>query len=52
MKWRLIKAMIYLLVLGAIALVGYAYIGPVLMPQDFEPPVRSVTQDITLPVAE
>lgn len=48
--WRIIKGVFYLLVLGAVALLGYAYIGPVFFPQDFAPPAEEITESITLPV--
>lgn len=50
MTWRLIKAVFVLLVLGLLALIGYAYFGPVFMPQDFAPPVSTVTEPVNLPV--
>jgi len=46
--WRLIKVLLILAVLAAIALVAYAYVGPLLLPGDFEPPVREVTQPLDL----
>ena len=46
--WRLIKVLLILAVLAGIALVGYAYIGPFVMPGDFQAPVRDVTQPLDL----
>lgn len=46
--WRLIKALIFLAVLGGIALVAYAYVGPILFPADFEAPREDVTMPVTL----
>ncbi len=46
--WRLIKVLLILAVLAAIALVAYAYVGPLVLPGDFEPPVREVTQPVDL----
>ena len=46
--WRLIKFLLVLAVLAGIALVAYAYVGPLLLPGDFEPPVREVTQPLDL----
>lgn len=44
--WRIFKALFYLIVLGGIALVGYAYVGPILTPGDFAP----VQEERRLPV--
>jgi hypothetical protein len=44
---RLIKWLIYLAVLGFIALVAYAYLGP-FFGADFSPPEREIRQDIIL----
>ena len=44
---RLIKWLFYLGVLGFIALVGYAYIGPFLG-VDFSPDTKEIRQDIIL----
>jgi hypothetical protein len=46
--WRLIKFLLILAVLAGIALVAYAYLGPLLLPGDFEPPLRPVTQPLDL----
>jgi hypothetical protein len=48
--WRLIKFLLILAVLAGIALVIYAYVGPFVMPSDFEAPVRDVTQPVDLDV--
>lgn len=48
--WRLIKVLLILALLAAIALVAYAYVGPLLLPGDFEPPVREVTEPVDLDV--
>lgn len=40
--WRLLKALLILLVLGFIGLAGYAYLG------DLQPPQTEVTQPVTL----
>lgn len=50
--WRLIKVLLILAVLAAIALVAYAYVGPLVLPGDFEPPVREVTQPVDLDLQE
>lgn len=44
---RLIKWLIYLCILGFIALVAYAYIGPFLG-ADFSPEMREIRQEILL----
>ncbi len=38
MMWRLIKAIFFLGLLAAVALVAYAYVGPVFFPADFAAP--------------
>jgi hypothetical protein len=50
MLWKLIKALIVLLVLAGICLVIYAYVGPIVTPADFEPPVGEISQPVTLTV--
>ena len=47
MVWRLIKLLVYLAVLAAIALVGYAYIGP-LLGSDFSAPQSTVVVPLEL----
>ena len=44
---RIIKWLIYLLILGALALIAYAYIGPY-FGADFSPPQNEVRQPVTL----
>lgn len=44
---RIVKWLIYLLLLGAIALIAYAYIGPY-FGADFSPPQTEVRQPVTL----
>ena len=46
--WRLIKAIFFLAVFGAIALVAYAYVGPLFFPADFAAPAQEVTRSVTL----
>jgi hypothetical protein len=48
MIWRLIKFLFGLGVLGAIGLVGYAYLGPIFMPADFAAPTVDISQPVTL----
>ena len=47
--WRAIKVLFWLLVLAAIALVAYAYVGPVFFPGDFAPAQSQQTLPVTLP---
>ncbi|WP_292288328.1 hypothetical protein [Marivita sp.] len=44
---RILKWLIYLLILGALALVAYAYLGPY-FGADFSPPQTKVRQPVTL----
>lgn len=46
--WRFIKFLILVIILLAIGLVAYAYIGPILFPSDFAAPAREVTRPVTL----
>ncbi|MCO4848681.1 MAG: hypothetical protein KC448_12010 [Yoonia sp.] len=50
MLWRLIKLLLLLVILGGLALVAYAYIGPILFPADFAAPAVIVSEPITLEV--
>ena len=45
---RMILVLLVLLLLGLVAVIAYAYLGPLLMPGDFEPPRREVVQPIDL----
>ena len=45
--WRLIKLLIFLAVLGFVALVGYAYLGPY-FGVDFSAPQSEVREPVTL----
>lgn len=45
--FRIIKWLFYLAVLGGIALVGYAYIGP-FFGADFAPPTREIRAPVVL----
>ena len=44
---RIVKWLIYLVIMGAIALVSYAYIGPY-FGADFSPPQTEVRKPVTL----
>lgn len=44
---RIVKWLIYLLIIGGLALVAYAYIGPY-FGADFSPPQTEVRQPVTL----
>lgn len=46
--WRLIKFLLILAVLAGIALVVYAYLGPLVLPGDFEPPLRELSEPVDL----
>ncbi|SLN15681.1 hypothetical protein [Roseisalinus antarcticus] len=48
MLWRLIKFLFVILILGGIALVGYAYVGPVFFPDDFDPQQSEIVLPVTL----
>ena len=48
--WRLIKVLFFLVVLAAIGLIGYAYVGPVFFAADFAAPTKEVVQPVTLDV--
>ena len=48
MMWRLLKALIFLLLLAAAALVAYAYVGPIFFPADFAPPTQTINLPVTL----
>jgi hypothetical protein len=45
--WRIIKWLIYLGILGAIALVAYAYVGP-FFGADFSAPSREIREPVVL----
>jgi len=46
--WRLIKILIFLAILGAVAMIAFAYVGPILFPAEFAAPQREVTLPVTL----
>lgn len=46
--WWLIKILLVLLILAVIAFVGFAYLGPIFMPDDFAAPVSEVVIPVTL----
>lgn len=46
--WRLIKVLAVLALLAGIAMVAYAYLGPLVMPDDFAPPLRDVSEPVDL----
>lgn len=46
--WRLIKALLFLVILLVIGFIGYAYLGPVLFPADFAAPAQEVIRPVTL----
>lgn len=46
--WRLIKFLLILAVLAGIALVIFAFVGPFVVPDWFQPNVQQVTQPVDL----
>ncbi len=46
--WALVKLALILVVLGALGLLAYAYIGPMLFPADFAAPAQEVVKPVTL----
>jgi O-antigen/teichoic acid export membrane protein len=48
--WRLFKGLFFLVVVAAIGLIAYAYVGPVFFADDFAAPTREVVQPVTLDV--
>lgn len=46
--WRLIKFLFVLVILGGLAFLAFAYLGPIFMPADFAPPVEEVVKPVTL----
>lgn len=44
---RIVKWLIYLAIIGAVALVGYTYVGP-FFGADFSPPQTEVRKPVTL----
>lgn len=48
--WRLIKFLFWLAVLGGIALVAYAYVGPLVVPHHFVPTVTEITAPVELDI--
>ncbi|WP_375255462.1 hypothetical protein [Yoonia sp.] len=46
--WRLIKALLFLIILAGGGFVAYAYVGPLFFPADFAAPSQEVTQPVTL----
>lgn len=46
--WRLIKFLFVLVILGGLAFLAFAYLGPIFMPDDFAAPVEEVIKPVTL----
>ena len=46
--WRLIKALLFLIIISGVGLVAYAYVGPLFFPADFAAPSQEVTHPVTL----
>lgn len=45
--WRLLKVLIFMIILGGIGLVGYAYLGP-FFGADFSAPQTEIREPVTL----
>lgn len=50
--WALVKAALILVVLAALGLLAYAYVGPMLFPADFAAPATEVVKPITLEIGQ
>ncbi len=48
--WRIFKALLFLLLVGAVALVVYAYVGPMFFPADFAAPQSETTKPVILDI--
>lgn len=48
--WRLIKVLLILAVLCGLALIAYAYVGPIVFPADFAAPSQQITAPVALEV--
>lgn len=48
MLWRLVKLLAVLAVLLGCALVAYAFVGPLIFPADFAPPLDEIRTPVTL----
>lgn len=48
--WRLIKILLILIILAALALIAYAYVGPIVFPADFAAPSQQINAPVTLEV--
>lgn len=48
--WALVKAALILVVLAALGLLAYAYVGPMLFPADFAAPASEVVKPVTIEI--
>lgn len=48
MIWKLIKLIVIMAILAGIALLAYAYLGPIFMPADFDPPIQQMRVPVAL----
>jgi len=48
MIWRIVKYLLIILILAALGLMAYAFVGPVLFPADFAAPSEQVSAPVTL----
>lgn len=46
--WRIVRWLIYLAILAGLALIAYAYVGPVVFPADFAPEQEEIRVPVTL----
>lgn len=46
--WRLLKYLIFLAIFAAIGLVIYGYVGPIVFPADFAPPIVDYNEPVVL----
>ncbi len=50
--WALVKLALLLVVLAALGVLAYAYIGPVLFPDDFAAPAQQVVKPVTIELGQ
>ena len=50
--WALVKAALILAVLAVLGVLAYAYVGPMLFPDDFAAPATEVTKPVTLGIGQ
>ncbi len=50
--WALVKAALILAVLAVLGVLAYAYVGPMLFPDDFAAPATEETKPVTLGIGQ